>query len=114
MRPANDEERRLHALAETARQRSYAPYSKFTVGAALVTESGEVVTGGNVENGSFGMTICAERSAVVRALAEGHRRFVAVVVAGPSESVPPCGRAGRCWRSSPTPTARSRSRATAS
>src|SRR3954469_7844649 len=83
MRPANDEERRLHALAETARERSYAPYSKFTVGAALVTESGEVVTGGNVENGSFGMTICAKRSAVVRALAEGHKRFVAVVVAGP-------------------------------
>jgi cytidine deaminase len=91
MRPANDEERRLHALAEEARERAYAPYSQFTVGAALVTESGEVVTGGNVENGSFGMTICAERSAVVRALAEGHRRFTAVVVAGPSASVPPCG-----------------------
>jgi cytidine deaminase len=91
MRPANDEERRLHGLAETARDRAYAPYSQFTVGAALVTESGEVVTGGNVENGSFGMTICAERSAIVRALAEGHRRFVAVVVAGPSGSVPPCG-----------------------
>ena len=75
MRPANDEERRLHALAEAARERSYAPYSQFTVGAALVTESGDVVTGGNVENGSFGMTICAERSAVVRALAEGHTRF---------------------------------------
>jgi cytidine deaminase len=91
MRPANDEERRLHALAETARERAYAPYSQFTVGAALVTESGDVVTGGNVENGSFGMTICAERSAVVRALAEGHTRFSAVVVAGPAASVPPCG-----------------------
>lgn len=91
MRPANDEERRLHGLAETARERAYAPYSQFTVGAALVTESGDVVTGGNVENGSFGMTICAERSAVVRALAEGHSRFTAVVVAGPSASVPPCG-----------------------
>ena len=91
MRPANDEERRLHGLAETARERAYAPYSGFTVGAALVFEDGTVVTGGNVENGSYGMTICAERSAIVRAVAEGHSRISAVVVAGPAASVPPCG-----------------------
>jgi cytidine deaminase len=91
MRPANDEERRLHGLAETARERAYAPYSNFTVGAVIVTESGVLVTGGNVENASYGMAICAERSAIVRALAEGHRRITAVVVAGPAASVPPCG-----------------------
>jgi cytidine deaminase len=91
MRPANDEERRLHGLAETARERAYAPYSNFTVGAAIVFEDGTVVTGGNVENGSYGMTICAERSAIVRAIAEGHARISAVVVAGPAASVPPCG-----------------------
>ena len=91
MRPATDEERRLHGLAEAARDRAYAPYSNFTVGAVIVTESGDLVTGGNVENGSYGMTICAERSAIVRAVAEGHSRITAVVVAGPAASVPPCG-----------------------
>jgi cytidine deaminase len=91
MRPANEEERRLHGLAEAARDRAYAPYSNFTVGAVIVTASGDLVTGGNVENGSYGMTICAERSAIVRAVAEGHGRITAVVVAGPAASVPPCG-----------------------
>ena len=91
MQKADETARALHARAEEARERSYAPYSDFAVGAALLTESGAIVTAGNVENGSYGMTICAERSAVVRAIAEGHRRFAAIAVAGPSGSVQPCG-----------------------
>jgi cytidine deaminase len=91
MRAPTDEERSLHDRAEEARTRAYAPYSHFDVGAALLTASGEVVTAGNVENGSFGLTICAERSAVVRAVAEGHRDLVAVAVAGPAADVSPCG-----------------------
>lgn len=81
----------LHAQAMLARERAYAPYSGFAVGAALLTEDGSVVLGGNVENASYGMTICAERSAVVRALAEGHRRFGAVAVAADAATCPPCG-----------------------
>lgn len=91
MHTADPDARALHALAETARERAYAPYSAFTVGAALRTTDGTVVTGGNVENGSYGMTICAERSAIVRALAQGYRTFSAIAVAGPAASVPPCG-----------------------
>lgn len=56
-----------------------------------MTADRSVITGGNVENGSYGLTICAERSAVVRAIAEGHRAFSAIAVAGPAASVPPCG-----------------------
>jgi cytidine deaminase len=91
MRAPTDEERTLHDRAEEARGRAYAPYSHFDFGAALLTASGEVVTAGNVENASFGLTICAERSAVVRAVAEGHRDLVAVAVAGPASDVSPCG-----------------------
>lgn len=81
----------LHAQAVRAKARAYAPYSGFAVGAALLAEDGSVVLGGNVENASYGMTICAERSAVVRALAEGHRRFSAVAVAADAATCPPCG-----------------------
>ncbi len=91
MRPADEHERTLHGRAEEARDRAYVPYSHFPVGAALQTEDGQVITAGNVENASYGLTICAERSAVVRAVAEGHQRFRAVAVAGVASSVPPCG-----------------------
>jgi cytidine deaminase len=91
MRVPTDEERALHVRAEEARGRAYAPYSHFDVGAALQTASGEIVTAGNVENASFGLTICAERAAVVRAVAEGHRDLVGVAVAGPAADVSPCG-----------------------
>jgi cytidine deaminase len=91
MRPATDAERQLHALAEEARANAHAPYSGFSVGAAIRFDDGAVVTAANVENASYGLTICAERSAVVAGIAQGHRRIDAVAVAGPAEDVSPCG-----------------------
>lgn len=85
------EAQRLHEAAERALASAYAPYSGFTVGAALRTADGTVVTGGNVENASYGLTICAERAAMFRAVAEGHRQFHAIAVAGPAPTVAPCG-----------------------
>ena len=82
----------LITAAQRARERSYAPYSNFTVGAALETDSGDVVLGGNVENASYGVGICAERSAIVRAVAQGHRSFRQIAIAGPDGSTcAPCG-----------------------
>lgn len=75
---------------------AYAPYSGFSVGAALLTESGHVISAGNVENGSYGLTICAERAAVVRALAEGHRDFRAIAVAGNTQQVETLASCGAC------------------
>lgn len=82
----------LLAEARTARERAYAPYSKFFVGAALLTKSGRVFTGCNVENLSFGLTICAERNAVFAAVAAGEREFVKIgIVADSKTPVTPCG-----------------------
>jgi cytidine deaminase len=81
----------LHALAEAARDGAHAPYSGFAVGAALVTDTDEVFTGANIENASLTLSICAERVAVFRAIAAGHRRIAAIAVAGPAADVPPCG-----------------------
>ena len=84
----------LLAAARRAARRAYAPYSQFRVGAALRLKDGEIVTGVNVENASYGMTICAERSALVCAIAEHGPgiRIVAVAVANLSEAAsPPCG-----------------------
>lgn len=80
----------LIALANEARGASYAPYSKFPVGAAVQSESGEVFTGCNVENASYGLTICAERVAVFKAVAAGHRQLVAAAIVTPSKAAP-CG-----------------------
>jgi cytidine deaminase len=84
--------RDLVRLARQARRRAHAPYSGFRVGAALRTRRGEIVTGCNVENASYGLTLCAERVAVFKAVSEGLRRFdaVAVVVDAPRLAAP-CG-----------------------
>lgn len=71
----------VYGRAQVAMQDAYAPYSHFRVGAAILTEDGAVVTGSNLENASYGLTICAERVVVGRAVSEGHRRFRALAVA---------------------------------
>lgn len=80
----------LLQAATTIRLQAYAPYSKFQVGAALLSETGRIFTGCNVENASYGLTICAERSAIFTAVAEGERNFTDIVVASPG-GVMPCG-----------------------
>ncbi len=82
----------MMALAERAQALAYAPYSDYAVGAALLTASGEVFLGCNVENASFGLTICAERVALFKAVSEGHHRFRALAIANPSRrGNGPCG-----------------------
>lgn len=80
----------LLAHAAAARQAAYAPYSQFQVGAAVLTGSGEVFTGCNVENASYGLTICAERAAVFKAVAAGQRDFTALAISLPGAGSP-CG-----------------------
>lgn len=86
----------LYERAADARRLAYAPYSGFTVGAALLAQDGSVITAGNVENASYGLTICAERAAVVKALAEGHREFEMIAVAGDLERVETLASCGAC------------------
>jgi cytidine deaminase len=82
----------LVAAARKAREHAVADFSHFQVGAALETSTGEVVTGCNVENASYGLTMCAERVAIFKALSEGHRAFTRlVVVADTASPTPPCG-----------------------
>ena len=82
----------LVRLARRARRLAVAPYSGFRVGAALRAKDGSIVTGCNIENASYGLTLCAERVAVFKAVSEGFRRFSAVaVVADSRQIVPPCG-----------------------
>ena len=83
--------RKLLAAARAAQRNAHAPYSKFRVGAALLTKSGKVYTGVNVENASYGLTNCAERVAVGKAVSEGHRKFQAIAVVAPSAALSPCG-----------------------
>lgn len=85
------EERLVHA-ARYAQTHALAPYSNFNVGAALLLASGEIVTGCNIENATYGLTLCAERVALAKALSEGHRTFLALAVVADAElPTPPCG-----------------------
>ena len=83
----------LFTAALLAAEKSYSPYSHFRVGAALLGSSGKVYVGTNVENRSFGLTICAERSAIASAVSAGEREFTAMAIATPDsgEPVGPCG-----------------------
>ena len=76
--------------AAEARELAYAPYSKFYVGAALLTADGKTFTGCNVENASYGLSLCAERTAICKAVSEGHKTFRAIAVAA-SPLASPCG-----------------------
>ena len=85
----------LMTEAKKIAEMAYAPYSKFRVGAALLCEDGSVVTGVNVENRSYGLTICAERNAVCKAVSMGKRSFTALAISTP-DSVEPVGPCGAC------------------
>jgi len=80
----------LISRAIAARQRAYVPYSNFPVGAALLTKSGQIYTGCNIENASYGMTVCAERVAILKAVSEGETEFVLLAVAT-EIGASPCG-----------------------
>jgi cytidine deaminase len=83
---------KLVEAAIEARQHAHAPFSHFQVGAALEDQSGRIFTGCNVENATYGLTICAERVAVFKAISEGARKFVRVAVAADTDVLtPPCG-----------------------
>ena len=89
MKPTDAE---LIRAAFKARSFAYTPYSHFKVGAALLAKNGMVYTGCNIENSSFGLTICAERTAAVKAISEGHSKFRRIVIAGNSKDFCyPCG-----------------------
>ena len=93
LHPDEEKFRQLYEAACTAAGNSYSPYSHFPVGAALLMEDGSIITGANIENRSFGLTNCAERSAVFTAMSAGYRSFVALVIVTPASDYPvgPCG-----------------------
>lgn len=84
-------DKELYRIANDVKENAYAPYSGFRVGAALLTRSGKVYTGVNVENASYGATLCAERGAVAKAVSEGEREFRALAVASSAGEAMPCG-----------------------
>jgi cytidine deaminase len=89
---ASSSESELVRAARLARRRARATYSGFKVGAALETASGVVVTGCNIENATYGLTVCAERVAMFKALSDGHHRFRRIVVVADTVApTPPCG-----------------------
>ena len=87
-----EETRNLIESAKQAREKAFAPYSNFKVGAAVQTKGGKIFTGCNIENASYGLTICAERVAIFKAVSEGEKEFSSIaVVADTDELTPPCG-----------------------
>lgn len=93
----DDMKEELIRAALAAREKSYSPYSHYRVGAALLADDGEIITGCNVENASYGAACCAERTAVFKAISEGKKRFSAIAIAGgmegkdPEDYAYPCG-----------------------
>lgn len=88
----SESENDLIAIATEARLRSVAPFSNFLVGAALRTKEGKIFTGCNIESASYGLTVCAERVAIWKALSEGERDFTDLVIVADTEQLtPPCG-----------------------
>jgi len=88
----NENIKKLLDAARKAKENAYAPYSHFHVGAALMTEDGNIYSGCNVENTSYGLTICAERNAIFKMAAEGKRLISEILVIGDTEEfLPPCG-----------------------
>ena len=84
--------RNLAKIAIDARENAYVPYSKFKVGAAVLTEDGSIYTGCNIENASYGATNCAERTAIFKAVSEGHKKIKAIAIVGDmSTNTYPCG-----------------------
>ena len=81
----------LFAAAEAARKRAYARYSKFHVGAAILCHDGSIIGGCNVENASYGLTLCAERSAISRMVYEGKKLVAVAIVVDSERPTPPCG-----------------------
>lgn len=82
---------KLLEMALEMRNYSYVPYSKYAVGAALLAEDGRVFTGCNVENAAYGNTLCAERTALCKAVSEGARKFIAIAIASSGSAPFPCG-----------------------
>jgi cytidine deaminase len=81
----------LFVAADQVRARAHAPYSKFKVGAAILCDDGSVIAACNVENASFGLTICAERSAIARMVADGKKLAAVAIVVDSADPTPPCG-----------------------
>ncbi len=77
--------------AKIASKLAYVPYSEFPVGSALLSKEGKIFRGCNIENGSLGLSICAERTAIVKAVSEGHKEFTAIAVYSPTKDISPCG-----------------------
>jgi cytidine deaminase len=90
----NKEFKNLIKEAEKARKRAYTPYSKFQVGAAVLCADSKIFTGCNIENASFGLTVCAERIAIFKAISEGSTKFKAIAVVG--DIAKPCSPCGAC------------------
>ncbi len=88
------EKQQLMDLAKEGREKAYVPYSKFKVGAALLTEDGKVFQGCNIENSGYSMANCAERTAIFKAVSEGERNFKAIAVVADTEG--PCAPCGAC------------------
>lgn len=84
-------DRELYLAAKKAAENAYAPFSNFRVGAALLTQKGDVYLGVNVENSSYGATICAERAAVISAVTAGDREFAKIAIVANGHKVLPCG-----------------------